>query len=276
MNGWSDPLPGRSPAWHRRWAMLAGLAVAGAYLLGASVSGRLDPTARRPIFDGFAPPPPYRWVSPPADTAHGNQKPASGRFRVKFDASGTSLADVVSTSDLQATLILSDATFVPMSDQTSAVITMQPLAPEDLGPPPAGLRIAGNVYRLQATHQPSGTLVSTLSQPAELTLVYPPSPDGLIHAHTVLQSRDGTSWTALPTNDAGSQAAVEVSSLGYFAVAERATGGKRPFPLGKVLQYALIGVLVLVLAVPIVAHELRSRRSRRARRRPGKRRTRRR
>jgi hypothetical protein len=245
-------------------AILAGLGVAGAYLLGASVSGRLDPSARRPIFDGFAPPPPYRWVSPPPAAAQGNQKPAGGRFRVKFDAGGISVADVLSTSDLQVTLILSEATFVPMAGQTSALISVQPLAPEDLDPAPPGLRIAGNVYRLQGTYRPSGTAVSSLSQPAELTLVYPPSADGLIHAHTVLQSRDGTSWTALPTNDAGSQAAVEVSSLGYFAVAERVTGGKRPFPLGKIIQYALIGALVLVLAVPIVAHEVRSRRSRRS------------
>jgi hypothetical protein len=250
----------------RRWpALLGGLVLAGAYLAGAVVTGRLDPLARRPILDGFAPPPPYQWISPPPSRAKDNQPPASGRFQVKFAASGVSRADVLSTDDLQVTLILSKGTFLPATGQSAALVTIKPLAPNGVGAPPSGTRILGNVYRIQAAYQPSEHAVQTLAQPAQLTLVYPPSPDGLIHPHTVIQSKDGKSWTTLPTSDAGLQAGVEVKALGYFAVSEPVQGGKRSFPLGKILQYALIGVLVLVIAVPIALHELRMRRARRRR-----------
>jgi hypothetical protein len=245
--------------------VLAGLVTVGAYLAGAFVTGRIDPLARRPILDGFAPPPPYQWVSPPPDRAQDNQPPAGGSFQVKFGVDGASRADVLSTADLQVTLIPSKGTFPSVPGQTATLVTIQPLAPKGLGPPPSGLRISGNVYRLQATYQPGGQAVQTLAQPAQLTLVYPPSPDGLIHAHTVIQSKDGRSWTTLPTNDAGLQAGVDVTSLGYFAVGEQLTEGKRPFPLGKVIQYGLIGILVLVIAVPIALHEMRSRRERKRR-----------
>lgn len=262
--GWHGPRP-TSPGRGRWGAALAGLVVIGAYLAGAFVTGRLDPLARRPILDGFAPPPPYQWVSPPPDRAQDNQPPTSASFRVKFGGDGASRADVLSTDDLQVTLILSKGTFSPASGQSATLVTMQPLAPNGLGQPPPGFRIDGNVYRLQAKYEPGGEAIQKLDQPAQLTLVYPPSADGLIHAHTVIQSKDGRSWTKLPTNDAGLQAGVAVTSLGYFAVAEEVAGGKRPFPLGKIIQYGLIGFLVLVIAVPIAMHEMRLRRARKRR-----------
>jgi hypothetical protein len=248
-----------------RLALLTGLFVAGSYLLGAFFTGRIDPLARRPIFDGFAPPPPYQWVSPPPTVPRGNDKPATGRFRVKFGANGVSKPDVLSTSDLQVTLIVSEGTFAPKASQTSTLVTIQPFAPAQFGPPPSGLQIAGNVYRLQATYEPGDTAIPTLTQQVQLTMVYPPASDGLIHRHAVLQSPDGKSWTTLVASDAGSQVGAQVGSLGYFAVAEYVAGGKRPFPLGKIIQYVLIGAFVLVLAIPIAAHELRSRRSKRRR-----------
>jgi hypothetical protein len=260
--GWrvGDAPPGR-----RGVVVLSCLAVVGAYLLGAFLTGRLDPLARRPILDGFAPPPPYQWVSPPPSQASGNHKPTGASSRVKFGAGGASKAAVVSTSDLQATLILSAGSFQQASDQTSALVTIEPLAPNGLGEPPAGLAVDGNVYRYQARYQPSDEAIPELAKTAQLTLTYPPSADGLVHRHAILQSKDGRAWTTLVANDAGQQAGVEVTSLGYFAVAEYVTGGKRPFPLGKILQYALIAALVIVLAIPIVSHELRSRRARKRR-----------
>jgi hypothetical protein len=251
-------------------AAISGLIVVVAYLGGAFLSGRLDPFARRPVLDGFAPPPPYRWVNPPSDQAAGNQAPSSGRFEVKFDADGVSAADVLSTDDLQVTLILSDGSFASASGQRSAVVTVQPLDPAKLGPPPAGLRVSGNAYKIAAAYRPGGAAIKKLALDVQLTLVYPPSPDGLIHRHAIIRSPDGTTWTALPSNDAGSQAGVEVGSFGYYAVGEYVTGGKKkPFPIGKVIQYAGIGALLLVIGVPIVVHEVRTRRARRSRRRAG-------
>jgi ABC-type transport system substrate-binding protein len=256
---------GDTPPGRRVLVVVSGLAVATAYLLGAFLTGRLDPLARRPILDGFAPPPPYQWVSPPPSEASGNHKPTGASSRVKFGANGASKAGVVSTSDLQATLILSAGSFPPATGQAEALVTIEPLAPGGLGEPPAGLAVDGNVYRYRARYQPSGDAVPELAKKAQLTLAYPPSADGLVHRHAILQSEDGKTWTTLVANDAGQQAGVEVTSLGYFAVAEYVTGGKRPFPVGKILQYVLIAALVIVLAIPIVAHELRSRRARKRR-----------
>ena len=131
--------------------------------------------------------------------------------------------------------------------------------------PPSGLGVDGNVYRLRAKYQPGGGGIETLAKPVQLTMVYPPSSDGLVHRHAVLQSKDGKSWTTRSASDAGSQMGIEVRSLGYFAVAEYVIGGKKPFPIGTIIQYLLIAALVLVLAIPILAHELRSRRARKRR-----------
>src|SRR5206468_635193 len=145
--------------------------------------------ARRPILDGFAPPPPYQWVSPPPGVAAGNDKPTGGSFRVRFGANGTSRADVLSTSDIQVTLILSGGTFPPETGETSALVTIQPFAPSKFAAPPSGLGVDGNVYRLRAKYQPGGGGIETLAKPVQLTMVYPPSSDGLVHRHAVLQSK---------------------------------------------------------------------------------------
>jgi hypothetical protein len=235
------------------------------YLAGAFATGRLDPLARRPILDGFAPPPPYQWVSPPPDRVKDNQPPAKGSFTVKFGADGRSRADVLSTDDLQVTLILAKGTFPPVSGQSAIRVTATPLAANDVGAPPVGLAIDGNVYRVQASYLPDGDPIRRVDKPIQMTLVYPPSADGQIHAHVVVRSNDGTSWIELPTNDAGLQTGVEVSVLGYFAVTEAVAGAKKPFPLGKIIEYALIGLLVVVVAAPIAVYELRSRRKRKRR-----------
>ena len=103
-----------------------------------------------PILDGFAPPPPYQWVSPPPGVAVGNDKPASGSFRVRFGANGTSRADVLSTSDIQVTLILSGGTFPPKPGETSALVTIQPFAPSKFAAPPSGLAVRGWCLRRTA------------------------------------------------------------------------------------------------------------------------------
>jgi hypothetical protein len=249
----------------RRRAVLSGLLVVGAYVAGALVTGRIDPLARRPIFDGFAPPPPYRWVSPPPSLAHGNQKPESGTVRVKFGSNGVSRPLVASTSDLQATLILSPGTFPPTAGQQSVQIRIQPLAPPGSGTSLSGLRTAGNVYRFAATYEPGGAALTALSKAAQLTLVAPTSVDGLIHRHALLFSADQRSWQVIPASDAITQVGGNVRSLGYYAVGEYVAGAKKkPFPLGKVIQYALVGALVLVVVIPIIVHEVRTRRSRKA------------
>jgi hypothetical protein len=247
----------------RRRAILSGLLVAAAYVAGALVTGRIDPLAKRPIFDGFAPPPPYRWVSPPPSLANGNQKPDSGTARVRFGAKGTSTPVAAATRDLQASLILSGGAFPPMPGQQFVQLRIQPLAPPASGTPLSGLRVAGNVYLFAATYEPGGPSVTSLSKEAQLTLVAPTSVDGLIHRHALLFSSDQRSWQVIPSSDAITQVGGNVRSLGYYAVGEYVAGAKKkPFPVGKVIQYALVGALVLLVVIPILVHEVRTRRSR--------------
>ena len=49
---------------HRR-ALATGAGIALLYVALAVLSGHLSPLARRPLLDGFAPVPQYRWVSRP-------------------------------------------------------------------------------------------------------------------------------------------------------------------------------------------------------------------
>jgi hypothetical protein len=245
-----------------------GLAAVAAYLLLAMVSGRLSPLARRPLLDGFRPPPAYRWVSPPPDLAGHNQRPASGSARIHLDPGGSAAA-VFATSDAQATLVFPARSFPVMSGASAVTVRVDPIAPPTSASVPTGLRIAGNVYRITATYVPSGGTVTSLRQPGQLTLFYPASPDTLLHKHWVLASPDGKTWTRLPTTDSPSQqlATANIRSLGQFAVGESASGTKAPFPVGRVVYYAILGLLAAGLVFLFVRTELR------LRRRAGKKRT---
>jgi hypothetical protein len=254
----------------RARAVIAGLAVACLYLLGATISGGISPLARRPVLDGFAPPPPYRYVKPPQSLAASNQKPEAGSLTVKFDRSGVSEAQVISTNDLQASLIVNEGAFAPEAGQSSVVVRIVPLAPDPNGSVPPGLAIVGNVYQVTVAYQPGGDSIRALSMPGQLSLVAPHSLDGLIHAHSMVASPDGKSWTTLPSNDAITQVGANVISLGSFAVGQRVTGGKKPFPLGRIIYYGVIAAVVLIVGVPILVYEWRRRQRdrRRARHRP--------
>ena len=112
-----------------RRALVLGLGVAGAYLVLAAVSGRLSPFASRPILDGFAPPPPYHWVSPPPDLASTNKPPSAGRFTLSLDPTTGSKADVFSTADGQVSLALGEGAVPSRPGQDSVALTITPMAP---------------------------------------------------------------------------------------------------------------------------------------------------
>ena len=97
----------------RRLAAAAGLLAVLAYLAGAALSGQLSPLARRPLLDGLAPPPPYRWVTPPPELSAGNKKPAGVTSGVGLGPTGSEVS-AISTGDGQANLVL-DASAVVLS-----------------------------------------------------------------------------------------------------------------------------------------------------------------
>jgi hypothetical protein len=245
--------------------------LAGLYLVLATVSGRLSPLARRPLLDGFAPPPPYRWVRPPPSLAPTNQKPSSGRFAIGLAATGSE-AGVFSTEDSQASLALGPGAIRPEPGEVSVLLKIVPTASASGSSVPKGMVIAGNVYRFTAAYRPSGSQVSKLKDPGQMVLAYP-VPDNLIHQHALLRSADGRSWTAVQSIDSIAQALVQgnVSELGYFAVGQTA-GRPRHTSKGTIVYRVILiaGISAIVAAIGVA--ELRIRRNRRRSRRPRSRR----
>jgi len=244
-----------TPAWTaRRGArvLLAGALAAGAYLVGAALSGHLSPAARRPLLDGFGSQQPYRWVTPPPALAPNNQPPHHARQTFAFKA-GVLQGGVVSTNDLQATVILQDDSIKPSNGQTAVLVTVDPLDPATLGAAPGGLSFDGNAYRILGAYQPGGAKAGAISPAADLALTYPADATFGLGAlkHQILASTDGKTWQALPSQDLpGSlQVTAKMATFGYFAVgrtggAGTATGSSS---LSRVLPIVVAGVVVLLI-----------------------------
>jgi hypothetical protein len=244
-----------------RRALAIGIALVGVYLLGSMVSGRLSPLARRPLLDGFAPPPPYRWVSPPPSLAATNQQPSRGTFDILLDPLTGSEAGVFSTDDGQASLALGQGAIATTGNDTSVTLEIVPLAPARGSTVPRGMELTGNVYRVTATYRPSGAPVERLQKPGQLVLAYPAPADGLTRRHTLIQSSDARVWTVVQGIDAIAQHLVQgnVTAPGQFAVGQSRVATRRSSVRTLVYRIILFGGLAAIVAAIAVA-ELRYRR----------------
>jgi hypothetical protein len=176
----------------RRRGLLAGIAVIAAYLSAVAVT----PTAPhgRALYDGLMPQPPYRWVRPPAGRAGDNEQPKPYTTFLPLQAGG-SVAAEFATDDLQATLTLPANVVEARSGETRARVTLTPLDPDTLAPPPSGRRFDGNAYRMDAVYDASGA-PATLRGPVTVVLRY------AVHATTILRlDRAGgkAAWVRLAT-----------------------------------------------------------------------------
>jgi hypothetical protein len=254
-----------------RRALVAGLALTGVYLLGATVSGRLSPLARRPLLDGFAPPPPYRWVRPPPSLASTNEKPSSGRFAIRLDPIAGSEAGVFSTDDSQASLALGEGVITPSPEDRSVLLQIVPLAPAGGASFPPGMQLTGNVYRVTANYRPSNSPLGPLKAPGQLVLAYPGATDALLHRHTLLRASDGRSWAAVQSIDSVGQHLVQgdVSELGYFAVGQSRLGTPKRTSTGtiiyRIILFGGLAAIVATIAIAEIGIRRRTRRSRRPR-----------
>lgn len=247
---------------NRTRALVAGVVVGVAYVASAVASGHLSPLARRPLLDGGGVPVPYNWVSPPPALAGTNQKPSGARVTIKFDPGKGSRARVVTTADIQASLILPTAAIAASPPSTEAVVTVTPLALPKTPTLPPNLELTGNVYRFQGAYTGGGP-VTSLAKPGTLSLLYPLAPDNLLHHFVLLHSADGRTWAAVPSSqDSPSQLQVSgtVQELGDYAVGQSVTGTEKPFPIGRLIYYVLIGGLIAFLLFRIFLSERRRRR----------------
>lgn len=231
-------------------ALLLGGALAILYLSVATLSYRSGLLPIRPLYEGTAPPAPYRWVSPPKDLAAGNVPPARGSGTVRFTPKGSE-ASAVATDDAQAIVAFQDGSIKPKAGNTSVKVDITPLDPATLAQAPADFRFDGNAYRIAAAYQPSGapaemavgscpTDQSTNRLCPTVVLRYP------LHA-TDLFRLDGTSWTLLVTTPAiaSLQVFTDTPALGIFVAA----GPPRPVApppshLGQIIGITLGAVAV--------------------------------
>jgi hypothetical protein len=239
-----------------RAAAGAGLIVL-AYLGGAYVSGRLSPASRRPLLDGLAPSAPYRWVKPPPGVA-GNKPPTPATFTIEILANGVP-GGAFTTPDAQVTAIVPSKAIPPSPGQRSVRVSLTPVDPAGLAPPPPGRILLGNAVRIAATYEPGGDPVTTLDRGIEVVLVYPfVLNDG--GDHVLLVSDDGGVWRKIRTTDhvAPSQAIGTIPSFGYVVVSGRRgqvstspageSGGGEGVPIAIVAAaVVLVGLLLLIL-----------------------------
>ncbi|HVM12567.1 MAG TPA: hypothetical protein VM638_08865, partial [Actinomycetota bacterium] len=233
-----------------RWGAAA-LAAYGAAALGLGLSG----ARLLPVFDGVAPVAPYRWVNPPPEMAQGNQPPESGEQVIEADADVKALAAF--TLDAQASMTAADPAFGEHPDERSVRVTVRPLDPETLGPPPEGLGYQGNAYEFAATFQPSGE-PARLEQVATVVLRYP------IHATTVLRKVDG-GWERLPkpiTVGESLTIYAETPEMGTFVAAGPPTEEEK----AGVLRWVGYGAAGLALVGAVALALIRRRRASAARR----------
>ena len=239
-----------------RRAAAAGVVVVSLYLGLAALSGSLSPLARRPLLDGTAPLPPYRWTSPPPELAQTNVSPTAGSFTLPLTERG-SRPEVLTTDDAQATLILAAGTFEPAAGQEQVRLTVTPTDPAEIGSP-EGLIVLGNAYLVEASYEPGGDPIrGRLGAPLEVILVYPLTPDAHTTSRSVAFSPDGRNWTVAEGTDAPAiqQAEGPVDTLGYVvAAADRVAVAPPPAAdegSGGTLRVALIVTAICVALVGV-------------------------
>jgi hypothetical protein len=227
----------------RARTVAGGIVVVVAYLTAALwTTGHLPV---RPVFDGLAPPQPYRWVSPPPDVANGNQAPAPITQKLGLKRDGTDEISVA-TPDGQATLILPQHAFLQTSNDRDVRIDITPRDPMKYGNPPSRLAYSGNAYDMRATYEPSGNPASPALS-VTILLSYP------TNASTLVLRTDG-GWRKLAATDvaASLQLFAKTKDLGVFVAAGPA--------IANSLRWWTLGIASSIAALLGLGFGLRERR----------------
>lgn len=245
-------------------ALALGVFAALAWISAASVSFDRGLQPVRPLYDGGAPPPPYRFVTPPDAFKADNQKPTTTTktFPVK---AGRSPSQAIASDDSQASIVFSDGGFVVPKGATGVEVTITPLDPATKPAAPKGLALEGNAYRFDAVYLPSRDPLTLTSPCPEVTscatiiLRWP-----LTGTH--LLKEDAGAWKTvtgvqhLPSPSF--QIYGNVESLGTYIAAGVPTEMPSNDSLANVLALAL-GVVAVIAAV-VVSRVLPARRKARA------------
>lgn len=244
-----------------RRQLVFGVLAAATYLAAVWVTSFIGAMPVRPVYDGLAPPSPYRYVNPPSDLAEDNETPLSAVGTLLLEEEG-SRARTVATADGQALVVFADGAVAPREGEDEVTVRVTPLDPAPLPPASGDLVISGNAYRVQAAYADSDDPVE-MREPATVVLRYP------THA-TVLLRLSGRRWQRLESDvaQASLQLFAATTELGTFASAGV------PEPSRAWIAYAAAGGGVLAGVVGYLAGRRRVRRRPRRARRPRRRRPR--
>jgi hypothetical protein len=223
-----------------RWRWLAwGLAASVGYLLAGTFVWPAVPL--KILYEGEAPPLPYRWVHPPANLPEPNQPPTPGSGTIALTPAGSQSASVL-TDDGQAALILRFGAIAPHAGASSVTVRITPLDPATVSAPPSGLRFDGNAYRMEATYNTGDPIA--LRAPVTPVLRYPK------HA-TMLLRFSGARWTSLETHVVGGSLQLFGPSdrLGVFVAAAPPTPAPVPWATYAPVAAAAAGVLATLAAL---------------------------
>ncbi|MDQ4143256.1 MAG: hypothetical protein M3198_05815 [Actinomycetota bacterium] len=232
---------------------MIGIGAAAAYVAVAVLPVGRGGIVVRPIFDGLAPPPPYRWLNPPPELADDNIPAEGGRGVVPLAPSGSE-AQSITTGDGQASVIFPANAIPPRRGDSSALIEIAPRHPADLGPPPAGLRFDGQAYEVRGTFAPSGEPVKLGGQGrVQVVLRYP------IHASTMLYWA-GSAWQPLPTTPVSQslQLVATIPDLGAFVASGPPTADADLPGVTPWWAYAAAGAGLLLLGLRTVGRVRRT------------------
>jgi hypothetical protein len=243
---------------------LLGAAVLAVYVVAAVATVRLTDHHVRPLFEGIGPAPAYQWIEPPEQFAAGNVKPHAVVRELPLSASGSGLTSL-SSGDAQVVVNIPDGAIPPRPGDTTIAVTFAPSAPSGLGPPPAGVRADGNVYRVTLTYKPSGQAIDAVAKPGNIVMGLPEPGVALLY------SADGRRWERLATQQVGGPTTLgtRFEKAGYYMGAAAPTSKSGGSSVGTIVLVAGI-VVALALGVglgPVLVRRMRRPTTRSAQRR---------
>jgi hypothetical protein len=209
-----------------------------------------SPFPIRVLYDGLVPLPPYRWVHPPPHRSRDNQTALSGSGTIALGP--PSRASEISTEDDQALVTLPRGIIAPQSGESTVKVTIVPLDPATVRPPPNGLRFDGNAYRIEASYGTSG-IPAVLTASPTVVLRYP------VHATQMLRVGE-SGWTPLTGQvfTGSQQLLANTDRLGVFiAAAPMNSGGGNPGTAGREALAGIVAVAGLMAATAARSGERR-------------------
>lgn len=206
-------------------------------VLALTLVWRFLPSGSPPIYDGQCIANPY--------VAIGASPAPQGASKTFPQASAFPASEVLTgETPPQAQILIEPGTF---NNSTAVTVSVTPV-PAPTAKPPNG-NIEGNVYRFSARSAAGSEL-----EPASPSLAVFIILRGLSSFPAPTIDRfNGTSWTPLPTLNAGCGNTFEVTSaqLGDFAAVRPGGGGTAPPPSGGVPGVAIIAGLALLLVIVV-------------------------